>query len=215
MNLQTLLDKQRELDAHILEKHPVGAGDDRLAKKVLAFQTELGECANEWRGFKFWSDDQKPRIEETKQCETCEGTGKRKVANEKTKWKLETVDCFVCRGKGAVITQQGTLLEEYVDCLHFLLSIGLEIGVQEIEVAQNLSAPKVYANKPTVQRFIGLNAGALALLNRTTRTLSDSYLSMFEGFIKLAYQLGFTWEQVETAYFEKNAVNHQRQETGY
>lgn len=170
MNLQTLLDKQRELDAHILENHPIGAGDDRLAKKVLAFQTELGECANEWRGFKFWSDDQKPRT---------------------------------------------SVLEEYVDCLHFLLSIGLEIGVQEIEVAQNLSTPKVYANKPTVQRFIGLNAGALALLNRTTRTLSDSYLSMFEGFIKLAYQLGFTWEQVETAYFEKNAVNHQRQETGY
>ncbi|WP_199427089.1 dUTP diphosphatase, partial [Thermaerobacillus caldiproteolyticus] len=26
---------------------------------------------------------------------------------------------------------------------------------------------------------------------------------------------GFTWEQIEEAYMKKNAVNHQRQESGY
>lgn len=57
MNLQNLFELQKQLDEHIYEDHPVQDGEDRLAKKILALQVELGELANEWRGFKFWSNN--------------------------------------------------------------------------------------------------------------------------------------------------------------
>ncbi|MED4886180.1 dUTP diphosphatase [Lysinibacillus fusiformis] len=41
------------------------------------------------------------------------------------------------------------------------------------------------------------------------------YDSVFEGFINLGIALGFTWEQVEEAYYAKNKVNHERQNAGY
>jgi dimeric dUTPase (all-alpha-NTP-PPase superfamily) len=43
----------------------------------------------------------------------------------------------------------------------------------------------------------------------------DYYDDLFGNFINLGKLLGFTWDQVEKAYFEKNAINHQRQESGY
>lgn len=60
MNLQKLFQMQKELDEHIDKEHPPKPGEDRLEKKILALQVELGECANKWRGFKYWSHDQKP-----------------------------------------------------------------------------------------------------------------------------------------------------------
>ena len=73
MNLQKLFAAQAELDKHIYEQHPVEDGEDRLAKKILALQVELGECANEWRGFKYWSDDREPRTEIPIDCPYCYG----------------------------------------------------------------------------------------------------------------------------------------------
>ena len=61
MNWTLLFQNQAKLDNHIEEKHPREEGEDRLQKKVVAFQVELGEMANEWRGFKFWSENQSPK----------------------------------------------------------------------------------------------------------------------------------------------------------
>jgi dimeric dUTPase (all-alpha-NTP-PPase superfamily) len=41
------------------------------------------------------------------------------------------------------------------------------------------------------------------------------YHELLASFIVLGEMLGFTWEQIEKAYLRKNAVNHQRQESGY
>ncbi|WP_338088272.1 dUTP diphosphatase [Lysinibacillus composti] len=38
---------------------------------------------------------------------------------------------------------------------------------------------------------------------------------VFKEFTVLGEQLGFTWEQVENAYLEKNKINHERQLSGY
>jgi dimeric dUTPase (all-alpha-NTP-PPase superfamily) len=53
---------QSELDSHIMDEHPELKGQDNSDWKVLALLVELGECANEWRGFKKWSKDQDPRL---------------------------------------------------------------------------------------------------------------------------------------------------------
>ena len=60
MNLTKLYEMQKLLDQRIVEQHGL-EGQDLLPQKILALQVELGECANEWRGFKFWSKDRKPR----------------------------------------------------------------------------------------------------------------------------------------------------------
>src|SRR5690606_9793852 len=120
MNLSKLFEIQRNLDDHIEREHPRQPGEERLAKKILALQVELGELANEWRGFKFWSKDQEPRIKDYKQtkCKWCNGSG-----------DDGTGVCPDCKSSGDVYKEYNPLLEEYVDCLHFILSIGLEIGV--------------------------------------------------------------------------------------
>jgi dimeric dUTPase (all-alpha-NTP-PPase superfamily) len=43
----------------------------------------------------------------------------------------------------------------------------------------------------------------------------DIYDLIFSGFLGLGQMLGFTWEQIEAAYLQKNAINHERQESGY
>jgi len=115
LNLAKLFEMQRQLDERIEREHPRQEGEDRLAKKILALLVELGELANEARFFKYWSHDQKPRI----------------VVRE---WKLyedtikEYGDSTHRRYEGVVrpVLRQ-PLLEEYVDCLHFILSIGTDL----------------------------------------------------------------------------------------
>ncbi len=57
MNWELLFQSQKQLDDHI-EKEKGLQGQDLLDKKILALQVELGELANEWRWFKFWSNNQ-------------------------------------------------------------------------------------------------------------------------------------------------------------
>jgi dimeric dUTPase (all-alpha-NTP-PPase superfamily) len=99
MNLQKLFELQRQLDEHIEKEHPRKPGEDRLAKKILALMVELGELANEARFFKYWSHDQEPRT-------------------AVLTWPY---------GAGGPPVYRNRVLEEFVDGLHFILSIGLEI----------------------------------------------------------------------------------------
>lgn len=56
MNLEKMYETQR-----VFRERVKYDGDDRFDKLILALFTELGELANEWRGFKIWSKDQEPR----------------------------------------------------------------------------------------------------------------------------------------------------------
>ena len=185
MDIQKLYDMQRVLDQHILDKHEELKEQDNLDWKVLALQVELGECANEWRGFKKWSNDRKPRI---------------KVPA--TAWGEP---------------YKNPLLEEYVDCLHFVLSIGLEIGVEDYTIKKDLLKPELYGDKSIIKRFSDLisSINTLLITRPHVRTVAFIYKSIFDDFVKLGCQLGFAWEQVEQAYLDKNKVNHERQLTGY
>ena len=63
MNLEKLFEAQRVLDERIEQEHPRTENENRVPQKILALQVELGEMANEWRGFKFWSANQEPRTQ--------------------------------------------------------------------------------------------------------------------------------------------------------
>ena len=178
MNLTKIFETQAALDAHINAKHPVQDGENRLSKKILALMVELAECANEWRKFKFWSTDQEPRDY-----------------------------CMQCHYSGTPHTCKNPLLEEYVDCLHFIVSIGLELEVNHEE----LFIP-IFPEPNGIDLFISVMYEVAELDLKRTETL---YKYTFSRFMDLGAFLGFTTEQIEEAYYSKNEINHERQESNY
>lgn len=188
MNLTKLFETQAKLDEHIMQEHPGLRGQNNLDWKLLALQVELSECANEWRGFKKWSKDQEPRTEVL--TDNPDKTDKNKP------WLIRNL-----------------LLEEYVDCLHFILSIGLEIGDTNFDVdSRNEYVKSDFGNRKMdiTEQFISLNW----LVGCIYENKIHYEQTLFE-LINLGEMLGFTWEQVEVAYYAKNKVNHARQESGY
>jgi dimeric dUTPase (all-alpha-NTP-PPase superfamily) len=202
LNLNKLFELQAKLDERIYKEHPVQEGEDRLAKKILALQVELGELANEWRGFKYWSNNQKPRT----RCPHCEGSGLCHYFG----YADPLQPCGYCNGYPKRINP---LLEEYTDCLHFILSVGLDLRMDE--VADELDFE--YACRDIIDCFVYLNSDITDLyyVRENDDVNSDFYESLFSKFIRLGELLGFTWEQVEQAYLAKNKINHERQESGY
>lgn len=188
MNLQKLFDMQRTLDARIVKEHGL-EGQELLPQKILALQVELGECANEWRGFKFWSKDQTPRT-----------------------------SIHVIPSKTAFADHKNPLLEEYIDCLHFILSIGLEISSKYYMISYggvNDSveyAKDYYKDAKPLQAFKKLFT---EIANLSVRMSDSSYHNVVIGFVAVGIALGFTEEQIEEAYMNKNKVNHERQDTNY
>lgn len=191
MNLQKLFEMQAKLDADITAHHPVQDGENRLEKKVLALLVELGECANEWRGFKFWSNDQEPR----NYCKKCAMT--------------ETPhEC------------KNPLLEEYVDCLHFILSIGNELKIDktECEVVElfHWTTENYFIQLIHLVTELHRKITNFPIRNKSVNfSLEFIYNGVLRRFLGLSLRLGFTWEQIEQAYYDKNKVNFERQEQGY
>ena len=193
-----LYEMQKVLDANIIEKKGL-EGQDLLPNTILALQVELGECANEWRGFKHWSSNQSPRYE--RKCHACDGAGGFILSSNP-----EDIDraeeCGYCEGTGV---EAKPLLEEHVDCLHFFLSIARQLEFTADDLDQ---VP--YCQDDIVEAFTGvITSVGLITIDR------DGFYEAWGTFLALGEMLGFTWEQVAEAYIAKNEVNHQRQATGY
>lgn len=186
MNLEKLFKLQKELDEHIEMKHPRKEGEDRLSKKILALQVELAECAQESRCFKYWSDDQEPRTK----C---------------VRWE----DAYTKDNEIVVKKYSNPLLEEYVDCLHFILSIGNDLNMSD-DVIINFRGFKGLKSSNLVRQFNEITY----FVSRMPIDKDDYYDATME-FLDLGEMLGFTWEQIEQAYFEKNKINHERQNNSY
>ncbi|WP_111290015.1 dUTP diphosphatase [Bacillus safensis] len=176
MNLEKMFEMQAELDRRIIREKGL-EGQDLLPGLILALQVELAECANEWRGFKFWSNDQQPREEK--------------------------------------------LLEEYVDCLHFILSIGNLTKYIKNNDVNDLKRNTLEASG--VSAFLELFK-EITFFNEVRKeysliSIDPAHIMIYERifwrFNELGKALGFTPEQIEQAYMEKNAVNHKRQQEGY
>ena len=66
MNWITIFRNQKPLDDHIEKLHPVQEGEERIPKKIVALQVEVGELANEVpQAFKFWKADPQMDREKT------------------------------------------------------------------------------------------------------------------------------------------------------
>lgn len=206
MRLKEMYEAQKELDRHILEEHPLLFQENRLEKKVLALQVELSEVAQEWRGFKFWSHKQHPTPAETQRCYACCGTGYDGFEPKELEGR-----CGTCEGLGYIFTKNA-LLEEYVDCIHFILSIGNDLGVNfpQFDVSRDSYDHTTYGD---VEMFTYTGKCVYAILNGGGDT--NRYRKAFRAIIMLGYKLGFEWKEVEEYYFKKNAINHERQNNNY
>ncbi|MEK5155064.1 dUTP diphosphatase [Bacillus sp. FSL K6-2819] len=222
MNLQKMFEMQKVLDDRIIKEKGL-EGQDLLPNLILALQVELAECANEWRGFKHWSNNREPRTKIEHFCSTCDGTG-----DENHDINLQYLEeghatepyseCQDCNGSGK-LGETNPLLEEYVDCLHFILSIGNHIDYKIVS-AKELQV--FFCEVNLTEQFASLFE-EIVYMAQAARGHSPAeqslaryrYESLFQIFIGLGVMLDFTTEQIEAAYMEKNAVNHQRQQEGY
>ncbi|MFS0904141.1 dUTP diphosphatase [Priestia aryabhattai] len=196
-NLKELFEIQAGLDAEILNNHPVQEGEDRLEKKHAALLVELGEMFNEWRAFKFWSHDQTPRTKMYRQCEKCKG---------KVMTMTPGVVCDNCK---AGYIEEDLVLKELVDCLHFVLSIGLELEERFLDILREVEY------KPVFKEHLSMEHHFISLMMRDWSDTPDNYISGVRQFLGLCIMLGYTWEQIMAAYLEKNQENHYRQMNGY
>ncbi len=205
-----LYEMQKVLDAHIIEQKKL-EGQDLLPNTVLALQVEIGELANEWRGFKHWSELQEPKQGYSAKidCDKCNGKG--------FWFDGQIVTCTECEGSGKVTNP---LLEEYVDCLHFFLSIALQLklSANDLYVANDyLEQEDTSILFTELLHNVGLIIGQRFLIdpNKADQAINHFRAAMFI-FANLGEQrLGFSWQQIAAAYVEKNKINHERQANGY
>lgn len=182
MNLVEIFAMQKELDKHILKEQ--GLKKTPFNERILAFIVELGECANEWKGFKFWKvpHNRKPNTR----------------AQRGAAMMPEDQDWY------------NPLLEEFVDKLHFIASLGISMDVNpEKVIIKNLD---VWKADNITEQYIQMAGKAVDLYLYRNRMDWNTLLRML---LALGEMLGFSREQIEESYFEKNKINHERQAQGY
>ncbi|PHE64461.1 hypothetical protein COF68_06380 [Bacillus toyonensis] len=180
MKLTGLFQMQRVLDTRIVSEHPIKQGENRVIKKLLALQVEIGEWINELpETFKYWSNKKNKREES---------------------------------------------LKEYVDGLHFILSIGLELGVNE-----EIDFDYTYVNLPD-RMEVELNClyGGVSelfklyvatLVNPPSTLVREDMLSQYEKlvnmYLALGVKVGYSTDEIVDFYLKKNEENHERQNNNY
>lgn len=134
------------------------------------------------------------------------------LANEQRSWKFWSKDQTPRTHKARAPYMDlddaefyNPVLEEYVDLGHFNLELGLECGYVDIQ-------PNPIKAKTITEQFILI----FDTISRFEFIQSKRmYQQLWDLYVGLGEMLGFTWEEVEAAYFSKNLINHKRQEVGY
>jgi len=105
------------------------------------------------------------------------------------------------------------LIEEYVDSIHFLLSLGILKGMEDLhEWPEGEEAEEAEEAGDLTGLFIQTQREILNFGDRQDRA---SYKAVWVHYRAIAEALGFTAEDVVTAYREKNEENYARQQRGY
>lgn len=104
-------------------------------------------------------------------------------------------------------SERNIILEEYVDSIHFLLSLGIEKGLEYLDV---WPAGDVEGNLTEVflQTFNAIH-------DFLVRKDMESYKDVWIHYGAIAKRLEFTYSEIVEAYIDKNEENYKRQQTGY
>lgn len=103
-------------------------------------------------------------------------------------------------------SDQDTLLEEFSDTLHFVLSLGLDLGKAEL----------VLDNPPTDLELSELLVlWTQAATDLATHFDEAHFIRCLDLMGQVGDALGFTAQEVLDSYLKKNDKNHQRQNEAY
>ncbi|WLD92324.1 dUTP diphosphatase [Alkalihalobacillus sp. AL-G] len=105
-------------------------------------------------------------------------------------------------------SSKAVILEEFVDGLHFVLSIGLTKSYNLPE-----AIPIEQPEKEIVQAFLAVYED-IQLLKMNEHDV-NKYERLLEDYLMIGRILGFTADDIQDAYLSKNEVNHSRQDQGY
>jgi len=105
-------------------------------------------------------------------------------------------------------SSQALILEEYVDGVHFLLSLGLDLGFTDVSAISLESVE----DRSTTEQFLTVFR-MMTTFHETQK--QDDYLTLFTEFLSLGKLLGFDEEHIQQGYFKKNEINHKRQQEKY
>jgi dimeric dUTPase (all-alpha-NTP-PPase superfamily) len=105
-------------------------------------------------------------------------------------------------------SEKSIVLEEYVDGIHFILSLGIECGFQNLDYTLDMEP----STTSTTEQFL--------LIYQNVNKFKDSknvmdFKTLLQSYLQLGTLLGISNEEMEKAYFTKNEVNYQRQQNNY
>ncbi|BAC14100.1 hypothetical conserved protein [Oceanobacillus iheyensis HTE831] len=103
--------------------------------------------------------------------------------------------------------KQSVILEEYVDVIHFLMSVGINKGYDSFE-----STNDQHINRSEIDQFQIVYEQTIMYKNEPIKA---KYEELFSSCIDLGNILGFSEEDIQRAYLEKNEINYKRQNQGY
>ncbi|MBE1554430.1 dUTP diphosphatase [Sporosarcina limicola] len=104
-------------------------------------------------------------------------------------------------------SDDAVILEEYVDSIHFLLSLGIEKGFDTL-----VKWPEGKVEGDLTQLFLKTTGVIHSFLLELTM---DAYKQIWIHYGAIAEKLGFSNEDIINAYIKKNEENYDRQKTGY
>lgn len=107
--------------------------------------------------------------------------------------------------KDDIVIDRQRAIEEYIDVIHFTISIANAVGVHE---------HKYIDTKPRDLNKLFLGITNLATVISVSKS-KDHVKSLINNVIALGYQLGLNEEIVLAEYNKKNELNYARQESSY
>src|SRR5690606_24548256 len=107
--------------------------------------------------------------------------------------------------KKEIVIDRERAKEEYIDVIHFTLSIANAVGINE---------HKYIDTKPRDLNKLFLGITNLATVISVSKS-KEHVKSLINNVIALGYQLGLTEEIVLAEYDKKNEINYERQNSNY
>ncbi|KGR76819.1 dUTP diphosphatase [Ureibacillus sinduriensis] len=103
-------------------------------------------------------------------------------------------------------SEREVILEEFVDSIHFLLSLGNAKGLSLEEW------PEVKNKVDLTDWFLQTQEAILTFIQNPS---ANTYRDVWQYYGVLAFNLDFTLDDIIQAYFAKNEKNYERQRNGY
>lgn len=110
------------------------------------------------------------------------------------------------------ISEDAIVLDEAADCIHFFVSLAIKLGITPEQLGKR---QEIYLDKSLSNGFMQLYNRLSQLSIRPHRVKQGELISAYHHFLSLVNEfIGFSEQELEAAYYLKNSVNHERQNSG-